>query len=120
MPALSGTRATALRDDWLALCVVAFGAVWVVLWSAACLSARLSGSPAPRASFFAPFAAFAHPGDPGAAWHTPVGAAGLYWSVTLLLTAAATGLVLLVVRLARSHHSDTTGLSRLAGTRGPV
>jgi hypothetical protein len=78
----------------LALYAVAGGLGLVgVLWLGGATSALLCGHRVGRHDVFAGLAAFAHVGDPGRAWHVPVGPALLYWSVTataLLLAVALT------------------------------
>jgi len=53
-----------------------------VLYAGAACSAWVAGHRLPRAGLLAGFVAFAHLGDPSAAWGAPVGPAVLYWSVT--------------------------------------
>lgn len=120
MSELSGRRGAIGRENPLAVGVLALGGLWAVLWSAACLSSWLSGSSAPDASLLPPFAAFAHPGDPGSAWQAPVGGGVLYWTVTLLLTTTAAGLAWLGARMTRAHLRSTNGLGGLQGTAGPA
>lgn len=121
MPGLSERRPPAgLGDDRVALVVVALGALWAVLWSAACLSARLSGLPSPPASPLAPFVAFSQPADLGSAWRTPVGGAVLYWSVTMTLVSIIAGVILLGLRLARGRGTSSKRLDGTAGTAGPA
>lgn len=55
------------------------------LWCAAVLSALIAGHGVPAGHQLAPVAAFAHFGDPSAAWGSSVGPAALYWALTLLL-----------------------------------
>jgi type IV secretion system protein VirD4 len=77
-----------------ALVALASGVAIVgVLWAGGALSARLSGRRVPAGRPWAGVAAFAHGGDPSAAWHAPVGSAPLYWSVTAVLILAAGGVV---------------------------
>ena len=60
-----------------------------VLYAGATGSAWLSGHRIPRAGLLDGFSAFAHLGDPSAAWGAPVGPAVLYWTVSTLALAAA-------------------------------
>ena len=67
----------------LALYAVAGGLGLVgTLWLGGATSALLSGHRATRNDVFAGLAAFGHLGDPSQAWHTPVGPAPLYWSIS--------------------------------------
>lgn len=120
MPALRDRRATAEREDLFAAGVVALGVFWAILWSAACLSARLSGSPAPSASLVAPFTAFAHPSDPGSTWGTPVGDPALYWSATMVVTVVSAGVALLAWRCSHLPRTDAKELIGLPGTARPA
>ena len=73
----------------LALLVLAT-ALAGVLWAAAHVCAGIAGRPAPDASAGdAVRALLEHPGDPGAAWGTPLHPV-LYWAIVLLLLAAIT------------------------------
>ena len=120
---MSGTsdgRGSAWREDRFAVAVVVIGALWALLWAGACLSARLSGSAAPRPALVPPFAAFAHLADPGMAWPSSVGPAAVYWTSTLALAIAAAGVLTGSVGLVRSHSSGGTVLTTLPGTAGRV
>ena len=52
------------------------------LWVAGVASAHLTGHRTPQGHPLGELAAFAHVGDPSAAWHAPVGPAAAYWAMT--------------------------------------
>jgi len=87
------------------------------LWCAAQLSARLSGHP-PLHSEVAELAAFAHLGDPSAAWQAPAGPAWLYWALTTavltLLGVLAWGLWRVLRHPRRQAGDDPTRIEGLA------
>ncbi|MGC8512688.1 MAG: type IV secretory system conjugative DNA transfer family protein [Acidimicrobiales bacterium] len=72
--------------------LVAVAGIAAVLWAGAAASAWVSGHRVPRAHLLAGFVAFAHAGDPSAAWGVPVGPPLLYWVFSSLAVAVA-GLV---------------------------
>ena len=93
----------------LALCAVTGGLGFVgVLWLGGATSALLAGHRVGRDDEFAGLAAFGHVGDPGRAWHSQVGPAVLYWSVTCaaLLLAAILSIVIGRLLFVESHKRD--------------
>jgi type IV secretory pathway TraG/TraD family ATPase VirD4 len=52
------------------------------MWVAGAAAAVLSGHGVPHGHPLAGLAALAHAGDPGQAWHAPVGPPVLYWAIT--------------------------------------
>jgi type IV secretion system protein VirD4 len=104
----------------LALYAVAGGLSLVgVLWLGGATSALLAGHRVGRDDVFAGLAAFAHVGDPGVAWHVPVGPALLYWSVTGSALVLAVALTIVIGRLlsveSRTKNDDPTTIIGLAG-----
>lgn len=87
-------RPSDLGTDAPLIAVAAGVAVTAVLWVAGAASAWLSGDRVPDGRPLAALGAFAHAGDPSAAWHAPVGGPVLYWSVTTLMVVAMAGLVM--------------------------
>lgn len=117
MARVPGNRLSQPSDLALYAIAAALGFVGV-LWLGGATSALLVGSRVGRASVFAGLAAFGHVGDPGQAWHVPVGPAPLYWSVsgmTVLLAVLVTywiGRLLLVE--SRRKENDPTAIVGLA------
>ena len=72
------------QDRAILIGVLAAAGITGLLWSAGWTSAHLSGHPTPPGGVVDAVAAFAHMGDPSAAWHGPVGPAFLYWATTLV------------------------------------
>jgi type IV secretion system protein VirD4 len=114
---MSSRRADDVQSEpRFALAIVVAGGLWMVLWAAACLSARVSGSASPAPSLVAPFAALLHPGDPAFAWRTPVGNPLLYWATTMLLVVTATSSALLFQRIERARAVGSRSLHGASGT----
>ena len=115
------TRGPASRpDDLTNLLLAALGiflAVAAVLWAGAWVSATLTGHQPPTGGITAATATLAHPGDPSAAWGTPMPGPLLYWSLTAVLLLAVAGALTAVVswwrRDTRSRAADPR---RLPGT----
>lgn len=101
-------------DRRLAAAILCVAGLELLSWLAATVSARLSGQAAPAFKLTAPFMAWADPGDPGAAWGSPVGPIWLYWSLTLALLTAPVVLAGLVARRVRPTRAATA--APLAGT----
>ena len=98
----------------------AFGLLWVC----GALAAILTGHPVPHGHPAGAVLAFTHPGDPSAAWQSPVGGPVVYWAVTALVLIAAAGLALLAWRAAHAvmtrTKNDPTKLAGLASRREVV
>src|SRR5579862_5201316 len=72
----------------LTMIALAVGILLVgVLWAAGAASARLAGHHVPHGRPLGELAAFAHFSDPSLGWGGPVGAAGLYWTITFIFLA---------------------------------
>ncbi len=103
--------------------IIAAGGLFGLLWSAGITSAWISGHPVPRHPAGA-LTAFAHPGDPSAAWLAPVGPPVLYWGVLAAFVAALAAVVFLGWRawraLATREKTDPTRLPGLASRREVV
>jgi hypothetical protein len=99
----------------MALLFVVIGAV-ALLWAGAVLSALVSGDPVPRQPTIATVTAFAHRGDPSAAWGQPVGSAPVYWTCTIVavLVVIAVGVAgwLLIRRGRRERDADPADARR--------
>jgi type IV secretory pathway TraG/TraD family ATPase VirD4 len=65
-----------------------------LLWVGACAAASVSGSPRPRFGVEGAARLLADPADPSAAWGTAMPPAPAYWTVTVLVVAAAAGLAM--------------------------
>lgn len=106
------------NDVPFAVAVLAAGGLFITLWVAACASATLAGHTAPHFSAAAPLALLIAPGDPSAAWRTPVGPAPLYWSIAAAILAMVAGIVMALARLSRSGPKmapgDRPGIARRA------
>lgn len=88
------TRSTNSGTDELLAVLLGFGlAAGAVSWAGGAASAILSGHQVPRGHALAGLAAFAHTGNPSAAWGAPVGSALVYWTVTGVVAAALGALV---------------------------
>jgi type IV secretory pathway TraG/TraD family ATPase VirD4 len=101
--------------------IICFGGLFGLLWAAGVSSAWLSGHAVPHGHPAGAFTAFAHPGDPSAAWHAPVGAPVLYWAVLILFLATAAAMSFFGWRacrvLAVRDRRDPTRLPGLASRR---
>ncbi len=84
------TRSDPGVDGLIAAVVVAM-VMGGMLWGAGALTAIASGHAVPSRRPFAGLAAFAHVGNPSAAWGAPVGPAAVYWAVTATVLAGAAG-----------------------------
>jgi type IV secretion system protein VirD4 len=84
-------RSSDMGTDASLVTIAAAVVVAAVLWFAGAVSALLSGHRVPPGRPWAALAAFAHAGDPSAAWQAPVGGPILYWSVTALVVLALAG-----------------------------
>src|SRR4051812_484488 len=73
------------------------------------LSAAVAGDQVPTRGVLAGLAAWAHPSDPGRAWHGPVGPWPLYWTSVVVVFVAAAGLGFLAWRLLSDSRSTTVG-----------
>lgn len=98
-----------LGTDWSIVGIAGATVSVAVLWGAGWLAAWASGHKPPRGHPFAGLIAFAHAGDPSAAWGSPVGSAVSYWAVVVTLVAvpiAAAVCVWVLVRRARTDSAD--------------
>lgn len=67
-----------------------------VLWLAGAVSALASGHRVPPGRRLAGLTAFAHLGDPSAAWRAPVGPPVVYWTITCAVLILVGGVVWLL------------------------
>ena len=72
---------TGFGDNWAIWGLAGGFGLGALLWGAGWLSAWMAGERAPHGHPWAGLAAFAHAGDPTAAWGSPVGGPVLYWTV---------------------------------------
>ncbi|MDP9116974.1 MAG: TraM recognition domain-containing protein [Actinomycetota bacterium] len=87
--------------------------VLATIWLGAETSSLLSGDPTPSLTRLDITQLLRRPGDPGAAWASPVGSAFAYWAMTGLAALALIAAVIVLLRLHRSGHrtgSDAAGL----------
>ncbi|WAX55139.1 TraM recognition domain-containing protein [Jatrophihabitans cynanchi] len=94
-----------------------------LLWAGGVCSALVCSHRVPHGRLLAGYAAFAHAGEPSAAWHAPVGPAVVYWPVTVLVLTTAGALGVLGWRIVHAgptrQHSDPARVAGLA-TRSQV
>ena len=119
---MSNQRGAAGSGQDLAIGAILAGAgLFGLLWAAGVSAAWLSGHQVPHGHPGGAVTAFAHPADPSAAWHAPVGPAAVYWAVLALFVTAVAGLVVLGWRLrqllAARTESDPARLRGLASRR---
>ena len=93
-PAGPGADLVDLAVAALAVAVAVAG----VAWAGACCAATLTGHPPPPLGFAGAWRLLAHPGDPAAAWGTPMPGPLLYWAITGILAALVVALTVLGVR----------------------
>jgi type IV secretion system protein VirD4 len=115
-----GSRPSESTDLLLSLAAAAT-ALCGVLWLSGAASAGLSGHRVPPHRPLAGLAALVHTGDPSAAWQAPVGPALLYWSVTAVTLALASGGAVVIWHLIsgerRKRGDDPTAIKGLADRR---
>src|SRR6185437_2793313 len=105
------------RSDDLAIYALAGGVLLVgLLWVGGVASAFVCGHPVPRRHAVGAVLAFAHVGDPSAAWQAPVGSPVVYRMFTAIVLAVAVSLMLLARRLligasATQSRSQSHGLA---------
>ena len=93
-PAGPGPDLVDLAVAALAVAVAVAGVAWAGAWCAA----TLTGHPPPPLGFAGAWRLLAHPGDPAAAWGTPMPGPLLYWAITGVLAALVVALTVLGVR----------------------
>lgn len=112
---------TGLGNDWAIFALAGGIGVGALCWGAGWLSAWIAGRPVPSGHPWAGLAAFAHAGNPSAAWASPVGPPGLYWAVVavVLLAPVAIGIGIWRVTRRSGHDADEdpTRIEGLASRR---
>jgi type IV secretion system protein VirD4 len=83
-----GQRSSSPGSDLLFAGLFGLLGLFGVLWCGGAASAVVCGHPVPHEHAAGAFAAFKHADNPSAAWRAPVGPAGVYWTVTVLLVLA--------------------------------
>jgi len=104
--------------------ILAGGGVFGLLWAAGVTSALVTGHPVPHGHPAGAFTVFAHPGNPSAAWHAPVGPPVLYWTVLAAFLATMGAVSFFAWRawrvLAAREKNDPTRMPGLASRREVV
>jgi type IV secretion system protein VirD4 len=120
MSTTAGSQPEPFKDTALIGLVTAImfiGALWV----AGIASAHIAGHNTPHGHSLGEVTAFAHFGNPSAAWHEPVGPAGLYWTVSLLTVSLLVVVLYCAWRVfhpgARSSSDDPTLIEGLASRK---
>jgi len=112
--------ASKISDGAFAAAVLAVSALWLMLWAGACASALVAGESLPAFSPAAPVKLLISPGDPSAAWATPVGSATLYWAATATILSLLGAMAFVGARLARSTPSKTAAARPGVASRAQV